>query len=74
MRLEVDSNQLEIINEPGKFDTVLKFLTRSKDHEDANIEGWIPDTGTGNSVTDLRAIANDADNATQLADLQTAIH
>ena len=54
--------QLEIINEPGEFDTMLKFLTRSKDYEDANIEGWIPDTGTGNSVADLTA----ADEATQL--------
>ena len=48
---------------------MLKFLTRSKDYEDANIEGWIPDTGTGNSVTDLTA----ADEATQLASLQAAI-
>ena len=55
MRLEIGSHQLEIINEPGEFDTMLKFLTRSKDYEDANIEGWIPDTGTGNSVADLTA-------------------
>ena len=39
MQLENGSNQLEIINEPGEFDTILKFLTRSKDYEDANIEG-----------------------------------
>ena len=69
MWLEIGSNQLEIINEPGEFDTMLKFLTRSKDYEDANIEGWIPDTGTGNSVTDLAA----AEEATQLASLQAAI-
>ena len=69
MRLEIGSNQLEIFNEPGEFDTMLKFLTRSKDYEDANIEGWIPDTGTGNSVADLTA----ADEATQLASLQAAI-
>ena len=69
MRLEIGSNQLEIINEPGEFDTMLKFLTRSKDYEDANIEGWIPDTGTGNCVADLTA----ADEATQLASLQAAI-
>ena len=61
--LKIGSNQLEIINEPGEFDTMLKFLTRSKDYEDANIERWIPDTGTGNSVADLTA----ADEATQLA-------
>ena len=48
---------------------MLKFLTRSKDYEDANIEGWIPDTGTGNSVADLTA----ADEAIQLASLQAAI-
>ena len=69
MRLEIGSHQLEIINEPGEFDTILKFLTRSKDYEDANIEGWIPDTGTGNCVADLTA----ADEATQLASLQAAI-
>ena len=38
-------------------------------YEDANIEGWIPDTSTGNSVADLTA----ADEATQLASLQAAI-
>ena len=53
---------------------MLKFLTRNKDYEDANIEGWISDTGTGNSVADLTAIANDADNATLLMSLQAAIH
>ena len=55
MRLEIGSNQLEIINEPGEFDTMLKLLTQSKDYEDTNIEGWIPNTSTGNSVTDLTA-------------------
>ena len=70
MRLKIDSNQLEIINEPGEFDSMLKFLTLSKDYENANIEGWIPDTGTGNPVTDLTA----ADEVTQLASLQAAIH
>ena len=69
MRLEIGSNQLEIINEPGEFNTMLKFLTRSKDYEDANIEGWIPDTGSGSSVADLTA----ADEAMQLASLQAAI-
>ena len=69
MQLEIGSNQLEIIDEPGEFDTMLKFLTRSKDYEDANIEGWIPDTCTGNSVADLAA----ADEATQLESLQAAI-
>ena len=69
MQLEIGFNQLETINEPGEFDTMLKFLTRSKDYEDANIEGWIPDTGTGNSVADLTA----ADEAMQLASLQAAI-
>ena len=69
MRLEIGSHQLEIINESGEFHTILKFITRSKDYEDTNIEGWIPDTGTGNSVTDLTA----ADEATQLASLQAAI-
>ena len=70
MRLEIGSNQLEITNETGEFDTMLKFLTQSKDYEDANIEGWIPDTGTGNSVADLTA----ADEAMQLTALQAAIH
>ena len=47
MRLEIGSQQLEIINEPGEFDTVLKFIMRNKDYAPANIEGWIPDTGMG---------------------------
>ena len=52
---------------------MLKFLTQSKDYEDANIEGWIPDTGTGNSVADLTAIANNANETMQLAGLQAVI-
>ena len=52
--------------------TLLKFLTWSKDYEDTNIEGWIPNTGAGNSVADLTAVANNADEATQLAGLQAA--
>ena len=48
---------------------MFKLLTQSKDYEDANIEGWIPDIGTGNSVADLTA----ADEAMQLVSLQAAI-
>ena len=70
MWLEICSNQLEIINEPGEFDAMLKFLIQSKDYDDANIEGWIPDTGTGTSVADLTT-ANDA---MQLMALQAAVH
>ena len=62
MRLKIGSNQLEIINEPGEFDC-----------EDSNIEGWIPDMGTGNPAADLTAILNNADKVTQLAGLQDAI-
>ena len=39
MRLEISFQQLEIINEPGEFDTVLKFIMRNKDYALANIEG-----------------------------------
>ena len=73
MRLEIGSQQLEIINEPGEFDTMLKFLTRSKDYTHANIEGWIPDTGTGNSVADITPVAADANAAAQLAALRAAV-
>jgi hypothetical protein len=73
MRLEIGSQQLEIISEPGEFDTMLKFLTRGKDYSDANIEGWIPDTGTGNSVADITPIAADANDAAQLAGLRAAV-
>ena len=64
MRLEIGSQQLEIINEPGEFDTILKFITRNKDYASANIEGWIPDTGSGNSVAVLDQVPNEADEAT----------
>ena len=64
MRLEIGSQQLEIINEPGEFDTILKFITRGKDYVQANIEGWLPDTGTGNSVALLDQVPNTADEAT----------
>ena len=73
MRLEIGSQQLEIINEPGEFDTMLKFLTQGKDYSHANIEGWIPDTGTGNSVADITPIANNANDAAQLAGLRAAV-
>ena len=64
MRLEIGSQQLEIINEPGEFDTILKFITRGKDYVQANIEGWLLDTGTGNSVALLDQVPNTADEAT----------
>ena len=73
MRLEIGSQQLEIINEPGEFDTMLKFISRSKDYAQANIEGWIPDTGTGNSVADIAPVAAAADDAAQLAALRNAV-
>ena len=73
MRLEVGSQQLETISEPGEFDTMMKFFTHSQDAKDANIEGWFPDTGTGNSVADIPRLADNADAAAQLAALQAAV-
>jgi len=73
MRLDVGSQQLETINEPGEFDTMLKFLTRGKDYKDANIEGWIPDVGTGNFVSDITPIAADAAAAAQLVGIRDAV-
>ena len=72
MRLEIGSQQLEIMNEPGEFDTILKFLVRGKDYANANIEGWIPDTGTGDAVADITPIANNANDAVRLAGIQAA--
>ena len=63
MRLEIRSQQLEIINEPGEFDTIFKFITRKRDYALANIEGWIPDTGSGNTVAVLNEVPNEADEA-----------
>ena len=74
MRLEIGSQQIEIINEPGEFDTMLKFLTRSKDYTHANIEGWMPDTGTGNAIADITPVPADADAAAQLAGLRAAVN
>ena len=73
MRLEIGSQQLEIINEPGVFDTMLKFVMRGKDYAQANIEGWVPDTGTGNSVANITPVAAAADDAAQLAALRNAV-
>ena len=64
MRLEIGSQQLETINEPGEFYSALKFITRNKDYIASNIEGWIPDTGTGNSVAVLGHVSDEADETT----------
>lgn len=61
MKLEIGSQQLELISDPGEFDTMLKFVTRNMQYPNANIEGWIPDTGNGNSVAVLDAVGDGAD-------------
>lgn len=67
MRLEIGSQQLEIINEPGEFDTMLKFVTRKQDYSKANIEGWIPDTNDGGAVVDITGATAITDAGTNLA-------
>ena len=70
MRLEIGSQQLEIINEPGEFDTMLKFITRNKNYAQANIEGWVPDTGNGNSIAILDQVGDAATEAEVVRTIQ----
>ena len=46
MILEAGSNQIESINNPGEYDTILKSILYPPNFE--NDSGWIPDIGDGN--------------------------
>lgn len=56
--LEAGSNQIEVISNPGEYDTILKSVLYPKDY--SNTSGWIPDTGDGAIVGNLTVPANDA--------------
>ena len=55
MSLEAGSNTIETIDEPGLFDTMLKLFLYPKDYGDN--EGFIIDTGDGNSNNDQNTLA-----------------
>ena len=69
MRLEVGTQTIETITDPGVFDTMLRFVAISENKVKYENEGWIPDTGSGNYVEQIKFGAVDKFSA----DEQTAI-
>lgn len=59
MRLEVGTQKVETIAEmPGLIDTILRTVTISKEDQlRFQDEGWVPDKGSGNFVSDLEEAA-----------------
>ena len=58
IRLEAGTQPIESISSsPGVIDSMLRFVTNKKNHEN---EGWIPDTGSGRFVSVLTHAGTDA--------------
>ena len=58
IRLEAGTQPIESISSsPGVIDSMLRFVTNKKNHEN---EGWIPDTGSGRFVNVLTHAGTDA--------------
>ena len=57
MRLEIGSQTIEHITDPGIYDTMIKFITISETKVKNQSQGWIPDNGSGNYVYVLNVLA-----------------